>query len=266
MTNVSRTTITVIDSIMGSGKTNYAIAHMNAEHEKNHKDHFSDLPGDRRFLYVTPILTEVARVQAACIDMRFHDPVPVHGQKFYHLGQLIAAGENVATTHRLFSMLSQALYVELQRQNYTLVIDEVLTCCDHFTDMSRSDKDLLFEGGYVYIEEATSRLRWDHTRHPGYKGRFDQIRNLCDNGNLVAYVPKGSERKNAMVILWQFPSEFLQCFSHVIVLTYLFHGSPMRSYLEAEGLTFDMKSVGPTGSLVPSRTWLEFGVARSPVT
>jgi hypothetical protein len=248
------TTITVIDSIMGSGKTTYAIEHMNNLHRENQTDAFNGTCAERKFLYVTPLLTEVERVQAACEGLRFRDPVPVHGRKFYHLEQLIEAGENVATTHQLFSLLSQAVYRSLREQNYTLVIDEVLTCCDHFTGMTKADKDMLFDGGYVFIEEKTSRLRWDHDRHPAYRGKFDQVRNLCDNGNLVAYVPKGASKRNAMVILWQFPSEFLQCFSQVIVLTYLFHGSPMKSYLEAEGLTFDMRAIGGGGHLVP---WAE---------
>lgn len=253
-TMTKATTITVIDSIMGSGKTTYAIDHMNRLHELNLSDAFKGFRGDRKFLYVTPLLTEVERVQAACSDLQFRDPVPIHGRKYYHLEQLIEAGENVVTTHTLFSLLSQSVYRNLREQNYTLVIDEVLTCCDHFNEMSKSDKDMLFDGRFIYIEEKTSRLRWNHDEYRNYRGKFDQVRNLCDNGNLVAYVPKGSDRKKAMVILWQFPSEFLQCFSRVIVLTYLFHGSPMKSYLEAEGLTFNMQSIGPKGELVP---WAE---------
>jgi len=255
------TAITVIDSIMGSGKTTHVINLMNEAHTQNHADTFNDLPGDRTFLYVTPMLSEVERVQGACSGLRFRDPQPVHGRKLYHLEQLIDDGENVATTHHLFRMLTPSIYSKLRGQNYTLVIDEVLTCCDHFTDMSKSDKDMLFGGDYVFIEETTSRLRWNHKRHPDYRGKFDQVRNLCDNGNLVAFVPKAKANKPAkttnadpMVILWQFPSEFLQCFSRVIVLTYLFHGSPMKSYLEAEGLTFDLQSIGPDGTLVP---WAE---------
>lgn len=246
-----QTAITVIDAIMGAGKTTYAIKHMNRLHVQNLSDHFNGLPGDRKFLYVTPLLSEVERVQHACTDLRFRDPVPIHGSKFYHLEQLIEEGENVATTHKLFSLLSQSIYRKLRERNYTLVIDEVLTCCDHFTGMTKSDRDLLFDHGYIFIEKETSRLRWNHVRYPNYRGEFDKIMHLCDNGNLVAYVPKGADSKNAMVILWQFPSEFLQCFSEVLVLTYLFHGSPMKSYLQAEGLTFDMQSVGSGCSLVP---------------
>lgn len=246
-----QTAITVVDSIMGAGKTTHAIAHMNRQYEQNLKDIFDGFPGDRRFLYVTPLLTEVDRIQSACANLRFRDPVPVHGRKFYHLEQLIEAGENVATTHQLFSLLSPAVYSKLCAQNYTLIIDEVLTCCDHFTGLTKDDRTMLFDGGYVYVDDATSRLRWNHDDWPNYRGEFERVRNLCDNGNLVAYVPKGAAKKDAMVILWQFPSEFLQCFSEVIILTYLFHGSPMKSYLEAEGLTFDMKAIGPRGELVP---------------
>ena len=92
--------ITVVDSIMGSGKTTYAIGYMNATRERNLQDAFDGLPGDRKFLYVTPLLSEVERVQQACGSLQFRDPVPVHGRKFYHLEQLIDAGENVATTHK----------------------------------------------------------------------------------------------------------------------------------------------------------------------
>jgi len=254
VTDTKATAITVVDSIMGSGKTTYAISYMNAQQQQNLADRFGGLTGDRRFLYVTPLLSEVERIQHGCPDLCFRDPVPVHGRKFFHLQQLIEEGANVATTHKLFSLLSPAIYRALCDRRYTLVIDEVLTCCDHFTDMTKADKDMLFDGGYVHIDEKTSRLRWNHADHTDYRGRFDQVRNLCDNGNLVAYVPKGADRKNAMVILWQFPSEFLRCFSEVIVLTYLFHGSPMKSYLEAEGLKFNMMAIGPAGALV---SWSE---------
>jgi hypothetical protein len=62
------------------------------------------------------------------------------------------------------------------------------------------------------------------------------------------YRPKAGATPS--VILWQFPSEFLQCFSDVFILTYLFHGSPMKAYLEAEGMRFNMQSVSGS-KLVP---------------
>ena len=44
--------ITVIDSIMGSGKTTWAIDYMNKA------------PADQKFIYITPFLNEVDRIKA----------------------------------------------------------------------------------------------------------------------------------------------------------------------------------------------------------
>jgi hypothetical protein len=202
---------------------------------------------DRRFLYVAPLLSEVDRLMNACPDLRFKDPQPVEGRKFYHLKSLIEKGENVCTTHALFRLLDGQVYELLKAQNYTLVIDEVITCVDMLTTLSRSDRNTLFDNRFVYVEEASGKLRWNHARYPSYRGRFDDIRSLCDNGNLVVYRPRtssGQERKDEpVVLLWEFPSDFLKCFSSVFILTYLFHGSPMMAYLRAEGLRFVMKAV-----------------------
>jgi hypothetical protein len=240
-------TITVIDSIMGSGKTTWMIDHINRTYHSNMTDQFNGLPGDRRFLYVAPLLSEVDRIIDACPDLRFKDPQPVEGRKYYHLRSLIEKGENVCTTHALFRILDGEVYKLLKAQNYTLIIDEVITCVDMLTTLSRSDRNTLFDNGFVYIEEVTGKLRWNHGRYPSYKGRFDDIRSLCDNGNLVVYRPKRSNghygKEEPVVLLWEFPSDFLRCFQSVFVLTYLFHGSPMMAYLRAEGLTFRMRAV-----------------------
>ncbi len=49
--------------------------------------------------------------------------------------------------------------------------------------------------------------------------------------------------EDAVVLIWEFPSEFLRCFEKVYILTYLFHGSPMMSYFHAEGLTYTMRAI-----------------------
>lgn len=227
--------ITVFDSIMGSGKTSHIIDHMREAHAQRL---FTD-GRDDRFIYVTPLLDEVERVQEALPEMRFKDPQPVHGRKYFHLEQLISDRENIATTHTLFKHLTHKTHEKIAAGGYTLVIDEVLTCCDVFSDLKEADRKTLFNTGMVYIEEGTKRLRWNHEDHGGYAGRFEDIMHLCDNGNLCVY-------GDGKVILWQFPVEFLQCFDHVFILTYLFEGSPMRAYLEAEGVHFEIVSV--TGS------------------
>ncbi len=242
--------ITVVDTIMGAGKTSFIIEYMN-------RAHFDGMfnSSKRRFIYVTPLLDEVERVKKACPSLRFKDPKPIHGRKYYGLQKLIDEGENIATTHELFRMITQETREALLSANYTLVIDEVLTCCDFFDGLTKFDQDDLFSAGKVFVEQTTKRLRWNHVEHGSYEGKFSPIKHLCDNGNLAVYT-EGNRSKR--VLIWQFPIEFLECFKEVFVLTYLFQGSPMRSYLEAEGVSFDLKAVSgsrATGyQLIP---WLD---------
>ena len=248
--------VVVIDSIMGAGKTTYIIEHMNRAHEKALGDLLSNRSKAQppRFLYVTPLLAEVDRVKTMCPMLDFRDPQPIDGRKYYGLDNLISQGHNIATTHALFGLLSGDTLAKLKAAGYVLVIDEVLTAVDYFK-YPKSDIRLLFNQGLLYVDNVTNHVRWDRTRDPHYSGKHDLIRTLAENGNLIAWSmtaePFDIERRGS-VLLWQFPVDFLAVFKEVYLLTYLFHGSPMRAYLEAEGVAFDMRTVVEKGrSLAP---------------
>jgi len=258
----SMSPVVVIDSIMGSGKTTWIINHMRQAHDRALSDLLSgrsdtELP---KFLYVTPLLPEVDRVKLDCPRLDFRDPIPVHGRKFQDFNRLIDEGQNIATTHALFSMVDPATLGKLKAQGYTLVIDEVLTCVDYFKSLSNDDTDLLFAQGLVYVD-GSSHLRWNHDKAAEYRGKFEHVRNLCDNGNLIAWSMSADgfmPGKRGSILLWAFPTNFLAAFKGVYLLTYLFHGSPMRAYLEAEGVSFDMRMVTDKGrKLVPWSTEAE---------
>lgn len=145
--------ITVLDSIMGSGKTTYMLNYLNEVQALQDKEE-EEFPCDglkRRFLYVTPTLAEVDRVAEHCPTLRFHDPEPIHGRKLWDLGRLILEGRNVCTTHALFSMLTREIYDLLRERNYTLIIDEVVTCVDLLRSLKTADRKMLFDGDYVRI-------------------------------------------------------------------------------------------------------------------
>ena len=194
--------IIVLDSIMGSGKTTYMLNYLNEVQARQSEEDFDGLP--RRFICVTPTLAEVDRVVAHCLTLRFHDPEPIHGRKLWDFGRLIAEGHNICTTHALFAMLTREIYELLRERNYTLIIDEVVTCVDLLRSLKPADRKMLFDGEYVRIGER-DHLIWNHDRYPDYKGRFDDIKNLCDNGNLVAYGrnPDGLPT----VLIWEFPAD-----------------------------------------------------------
>src|SRR5690349_18771773 len=109
--------VMVIDSIMGAGKTTYIIDHMNRAHGRYHLDRLSGVVAHPpRFLYVTPLLEEVDRVKAACPALDFKDPAPIHGRKYFGLDKLIDEGQNIATTHALFGLITKDTLGKLKEQ------------------------------------------------------------------------------------------------------------------------------------------------------
>lgn len=229
--------VTVIDSIMGSGKTTWMVEHINRQHLEDVAKEFSpELPQEQhRYLYVTPSLDEVDRITEACPDLDFRNPEPIEGRKYFHLDRLVGEGRNICTTHSLFRMLTQATYAKLKQQGYTLVIDEVLNCVELFTALSKKDKEHLFSNQMVIVDEGSKRVRWNEDRYHDYTGRFDDIKELTRNGNLALH--------GGTMLIWEFPTEFLKCFDQVSILTYLFHGSAMASYLTADGIGCQMMAI-----------------------
>jgi hypothetical protein len=140
-----------------------------------------------------------------------------------------------------------------------LVIDEVLTCVDYLSkkEFSKDDQVSCFLSDMVYIDGA-NLLRWNHDKWPNYTGKHERVMHWCNNGNLIAWSLNSEgfvPGKRGNIMLWAFPTDFLAAFENVFLLTYLFHGSPMRAYLEAEGVRFDLRTVADKGaSLVPWST------------
>ena len=228
-------TITVIDSIMGSGKTTWIIGKM------NHDGATAVMDGHANpYIYITPLLSEVGRIRAACPVLDFREPQPVNGRKLSHLNNLLAANANVCTTHKLFSLINDETREMLKEGSYTLVIDEETDWCREY-EIKPADRRTLFASGKVWIDDR-KRLRWNHDLWPDYDGKFNDIMALCDNGNLVV--------ADHSLMIWEFPAEFLDLFSEVYILTYLFEGSLLSMYLRANQMPYTMMSI-KEGELVP---------------
>lgn len=109
--------VTVIDAMMGTGKTSYAIQLMR------------EAEIDQKFIFVTPFLDEVQRIKREVSNRDFKEPDAGHGSgtKLQSLKRLIDNGEDIATTHSLFAMADDELYELLKYGKYTLIMDEVMT-------------------------------------------------------------------------------------------------------------------------------------------
>ncbi len=107
--------IKIIDSIMGSGKTESIINKINNSNK------------DENFIYMTPYLDECNRIKNSCKHKYFIEPDKVKmGTKTRHFKNLASKGYNIVSTHSLFKGADEELLEILNAQNYTLILDEVL--------------------------------------------------------------------------------------------------------------------------------------------
>ena len=214
--------ITVIDAICGSGKTEFCIQYMN-EH--------GGLLGEqnRLFIYVTPYLSEIERIKKSCPNLEFYDPINKGDGKLSSLKKLIAAGENIATTHTLFKSIDEEVLELLRGAGYTLILDEVLNVINEYP-ISKSDMKLLLKGDLCTINDNI--LKWNDS---DYTGKFQELKVMSDIGNIHYY-------RNSF-LFWTITPDSFRVFDEVFVLTYLFDGQIQRYFYDLHNISYNMKSI-----------------------
>lgn len=212
--------ITVIDALMGQGKTTYIFNMMNSY-------------SDKRYIYISLLEDEYRRCQKECSALNMITFQKKHGAKYLDLIELVKEGRNIASTHQLFGRMTGDLYNALEGQGDSLIIDEALNVVEKY-DIDKDDLEWLFNEKAIYVD-AQKRVRWNHERWSEYSGKLRKLVPLCDNGNLVMARNK--------VLMWQFPAEFLEVFDHVFICTYLFEGQSMSAYFKAYGVPYKLMSL-----------------------
>lgn len=221
-------TITIIDGVMGAGKTTHMI------HEMNRNPML-------RYLYVTPFLDEVERIKQECAERNFQEPVAMSGTKTNGLKQLVERGANIVTTHALFTFFDMELQALLSSKGYTLVIDEALetTNIEYVSPIARQ---MIVQTKAVSINPSTALVTWNSFAFPSADGNDElaRIKRQCDNEALY-WLPRDSEKGDGF-IAWHFPASAFRCFKKVFILTYQFEGSLMASYMKLNDLSYSIDS------------------------
>ena len=200
--------IKIIDMPMGEGKTTGLINYMN-----NHPDN--------KYLFITPFLDEVERIIKGCKDLDFAEPDDKHS-KLSDLKNLISNGRNIASTHALFSIVDSNVVELLYANGYILVLDEVLELIEPLP-VSTKDIQLLLDGNIIRVDE-TGRVYVSDKTYKGKDCKFSREINAIKNQN-VYYVDN-------TLLLCIFNTSIFEAFEDVMVLTYMFDGSLMKSYFE----------------------------------
>lgn len=203
------TDIKIVDSIMGSGKTSWAIQHMN------------EAPSGDKFIYITPFLTEVARVKASVTNRSFVEPNNANAEKrkMRSLKDLIVKGADIVSTHSLFQTADDELVELLTDAGYTLILDEVMDVIEP-VNVNASDIKKLETSGDIELDG--NKVTWKGD--PNDDSRYRDIRVLAQAGNLFYHRGK--------FLVWSFPPKVFRAFENVFVLTYLFDGQLQRYYYD----------------------------------
>ena len=117
--------ITIVDARMGRGKSSAAIRYMN-EHKR-----------DKRFLYITPYLDEVARI---CEQCDFDQPDSDTRTKSAELKKYLHQGKNVSATHSLFYLMDKDALDLVREMHYSLIVDESVQVIERLNVTSKDTK------------------------------------------------------------------------------------------------------------------------------
>ncbi|AZB43513.1 hypothetical protein CEF21_15050 [Bacillus sp. FJAT-42376] len=214
------TKIKVIDAIMGSGKTSWAIQHMNEN------------PADKKFIYITPFLTEVARVKGGVANRKFIEPNLANAErkKLRSLKELIVGGYDIVATHSLFQAADDELIELLTGSGYTLILDEVMDVID-YANVNATDIRRLLDTGDIDLNE--NKVVWKGD--PEDNSRYMDIRLLAQAGNLFYH--------RGRFLIWAFPPQVFHTFDEVFVMTYMFSGQTQRYYYDLYRFEYEYQSV-----------------------
>ena len=218
--------IKVCDKIMGVGKSMSAITYMN-EHPEG------------RFIYITPYLDEAARIREGCPDLHFVEPQQNRSNnysKLTHTQELIVQGRNITTTHQAFKNYTPDMLEAVKKFQYTLIIDEdvdVLEECDFHED----DIQMALDAGYIAFENGNYRIV-----NTEYNGKaFREMFWLLKSRQITRVEYEDDEEKSdskRKLYFWVLPAELITSFKDVIILTYMFEGQSLHSFLRIHNIPY----------------------------
>lgn len=228
---LEQTPVKIVSAIMGSGKTTGMFRFMRDSFEKDK---------DRRFLYVSLFLSEVGdgksgkevpvkgRIHEELPEMDFKMPKNLGQGKKENIKELLRQSRNISTTHQSFKAFDKECIQLMIDGNYTLIVDEALDCISQYDQLDNDSLELLVGGGWLKVEDD-GKLVWSGNDITD-KNPYFNIMRLCQTESLYKY-------KNN-VLIWEYPPLLLKGLDDVYVMTYLFEGSIMSSWMKKNDIHY----------------------------
>lgn len=218
--NPSNSTVEVLDSIMGSGKSTEVIKWIDSNTEE-------------RFIYVSPLLSEVedgGRIHQALEKTVFETPTDSEGSKSEHFLELLKEGVNIACTHSLYLGMTSEHFYQIKDKGYIVIIDEEIDVIESFDKYSNKDLEWLIANEQVDIAEDDGMVSWVGDRTLVTKEhKYHTMLSYCDAKALYT-----AKRSDSMMVT-QLPIKLFESSKRVIILTYMFKGNVLDKFLQLKG-------------------------------
>ena len=231
--------VEILDGIMGSSKTTNTCKWME---ENNHK---------YKFFYISPLLDEVkdgGRIQQSCPTTRFISPSTKEEdsklssdqqrgvssrRKIDNLLELLKIGANITCTHNLYLSMTDDHFREMEKHSYVLIIDEELGMIDDYKSYSSPDVKSLQKLNCVEIQDKDGMLVWKNSDVAEFDDMTHRYHNFKRNvENEMIYVSK----RDTNIFVCQLPIKLITVAKRCIILTYMFKGNVLSSFLKLKGL------------------------------
>ena len=249
--------LTVIDAIMGSGKSTSMI---------NYIKHQKELNPNEKFLIIVPYLTEIERYSSRLKGFKklIKDSPP----KRLTLEKYLKEGKDIICTHKLF--LDNPELIINNAKNYTLIIDEAInTLIENFRfpsfilsdrinvdikensngdfqlkenaktfSFQEDDIEHLINEGYLeYTSDNKLRLKWNHLIQP--TPIYSCLKDYFDSYDIYRLETTPVLSKGAPYYIALFPINTFKVFNKIYVMTYLWNAQIMKYYFDFFGATYD---------------------------
>ena len=215
--------VEILDSIMGSNKTNGILKWM-------------DSKPDEKFLYISPLLSEVdsnSRLQTDLKHISFEYPdVDIENgieSKSDDLLKKLRSNCNIGATHSLYLSMTEEHLREIESRNYHVLIDEELGVIDSFDHYSIDDLSYLLDKGDIEISTTDGTISWVG-KDVGTKNKYKYFSTLCNSKSVYA------TKRNDTMMVTQLPIKLFTCAKRVIIMTYMFDGNILDCFLKLKGV------------------------------
>ena len=228
------TKIKVIDALPGTGKST-AIFNLMRQNKAD------------KWIYVSPLKTEImktkikvkgletdveGRVQKEIPELSFK--APKGNSKTTDVLKLLEDGENISCTHELFKRMGERHWQLIKDQGYRVVLDEEVIPVEWF-DCKGGDVRYMIKKGSVEIEGPYSKVVLKDDLRDFDNSNLKEIAEAASQG--ILYTAKNPTQVNFLVT--HLPIDLFVAAKQTIILTYMFKGSILDSFLKLHNLTWE---------------------------